>query len=76
MGSDLGSVAMLTEMGVSPNVPAGQVLVTLILFTLLYGVLGVMWFVLMKRYALEGIHSAKADKANKAEAPTDLSFGY
>ena len=76
MGSDLGSVNMLTEIGVSPNVPAGQVLATLILFTLLYGVLGVMWFILMKRYALEGIHSAKADKANKAEAPTDLSFGY
>jgi len=75
MGSDLGSVNMLTEIGISPNVPAGQVLVTLILFTLLYGVLGVMWFVLMKRYALEGIHSSKANKAAD-EAPTDLSFGY
>ena len=75
MGSDLGSVAMLTEMGVSPNVPAGQVLASLILFTLLYGVLGVMWFVLMKRYALEGIHSSKVDKTED-ETPTDLSFGY
>ncbi len=44
MGSDLGSDT-LTEIDVSPNVPAGQVLVTLILFHLLYGVLlGVMWF--------------------------------
>jgi len=51
------------------------VLASLILFTLLYGVLGVMWFILMKRYALEGIHSSKADKAED-EAPTDLSFGY
>ena len=75
MGSDLGSVAMLTEVGVSPNVPAGQVLASLILFTLLYGVLGVMWFVLMKRYALEGIHSSKVDKTED-ETPADLSFGY
>ena len=75
MGSDLGSVAMMTDMGISPNVGAGQMLTSLILFTLLYGVLGVMWFILMKRYALEGIHSAKADSSTD-EAPTDLSFGY
>ena len=53
MASDLGSVNMLTEMGISPNVPAGQMLATVILFTLLYGVLGVMWYILMKRYAVE-----------------------
>ena len=66
---------MLTEIGISPNVPAGQVLVTLSPLHPLYGVLGVMWFVLMKRYALEGVHSSKANKAAD-EAPTDLSFGY
>ena len=75
MASDLGSVNMMTETGISPNVPAGQMLATVILFTLLYGVLGVMWYILMKRYAVEGIHSPKADKAED-EAPTDLSFGY
>ena len=74
-GSDLGSVNMMTDMGISPNVPAGQMLTSLILFTLLYGVLGVMWYILMKRYAVEGIHSSKADKA-KDDAPADLSFGY
>ena len=66
---------MMTDMGISPNVPAGQMLTSLILFTLLYGVLGVMWYILMKRYAVEGIHSSKADKA-KDDAPADLSFGY
>ena len=75
MASDLGSVNMMTETGISPNVPAGQMLATVILFTLLYGVLGVMWYILMKRYAVEGIHSPKADTAED-EAPTDLSFGY
>ena len=74
-GSDLGSVNMMTDMGISPNVPAGQMLASLILFTLLYGVLGVMWYILMKRYAVEGIHSSKADKAQD-DAPADLSFGY
>ena len=74
-GSDLGSVNMMTDMGISPNVPAGQMLTSLILFTLLYGVLGVMWYILMKRYAVEGIHSSKAEKA-KDDAPADLSFGY
>ena len=74
-GSDLGSVNMMTDMGISPNVPAGQMLTSLILFTLLYGVLGVMWYILMKRYAVEGIHSSKADKVED-DAPADLSFGY
>ena len=75
-GSDLGSVAMMTEIGVSPNVPAWQMLATLVLFTLLYGVLGVFWYVLMKRYAVEGIHSSpEADKPT-AEPPAELSFGY
>ena len=75
-GSDLGSVAMMTEIGVSPNVPAWQMLATLVLFTLLYGVLGVFWYVLMKRYAVEGIHSSpEADKPT-AETPAELSFGY
>lgn len=75
MSTDLGSVAMMTDAGISPNVPAWQILATLILFTLLYGVFGIMWYVLMKRYAVEGIHSSKTDRAVD-EAPAELSFGY
>ena len=49
-------------------------LATLIGFTLLYAILGVIWFVLMKRYALEGIHSSK--KTHEGETVGALSFGY
>ena len=75
-GSDLGSVNMMTDMGISPNVPAGQVLTSLILFTLLYGVLGVMWYILMKRYAVEGIHPRPKDATDKEAVSGALSFGY
>ena len=76
-GSPLGSVALMTQMGVSPNVPAWQMLTTLILFTVLYGVLGVIWYLLMKRYALEGIRTAPARAAAaSAESADDLAFGY
>ena len=76
-GSPLGSVALMTQMGVSPNVPAWQMLTTLILFTVLYGVLGFIWYLLMKRYALEGIRTAPARAAAaSAESADDLAFGY
>lgn len=74
-GDPVGSVMLLTESAISPNVPAGQVLATLIGFTVLYAVLGVIWFLLTKRYALEGVTTATTKK--KDTAPTGaLSFGY
>lgn len=73
-GDPVGSVMLLTESAISPNVPAGQMLATLIGFTLLYAVLGVIWFLLMKRYALEGIHTATTKKDPAAAGA--LSFGY
>jgi len=45
---------MLTADGVSPSVGAGSVLLSLIVFTLLYGVLAVIDGVLMVRYAKAG----------------------
>ncbi|WP_022867995.1 cytochrome ubiquinol oxidase subunit I [Schaalia vaccimaxillae] len=77
-GEPLGSVMMMTEAGISSAVPAWQMLTTLILFTLLYGVLGVIWFLLMKRYTKEGIASkAKTDNSEKESGSSDdLSFGY
>lgn len=83
-GAD-GSVFQLTEMGISTSVPAGQMLVTLILFTLLYAALGVVWFWLMRRYVLEGIDSQfdeskdgppGAGSPDDRESASALSFGY
>lgn len=73
-GDPVGSVMLMTDSAISPNVPAGQMLATLIGFTLLYAILGVIWFILMKRYAVEGIHTSK--KASGGENVGSLSFGY
>lgn len=75
-GDPVGSVLMLTEAGVSTAMPAWQVLVTMIVFTLLYGVLGVVWVWLMKRFALEGIHLSTDEKKQESAQGGALSFGY
>lgn len=74
----LAGIAMLTEMGVSPNVTAASVLTSMALFTLLYGALGVVWYWLIKRYAREGVTelSPASLTAAPATATDDLSFGY
>ncbi|MCD4549191.1 cytochrome ubiquinol oxidase subunit I [Schaalia sp. lx-260] len=73
-GDPVGSVLMMTDFGLSSQVPAWQVGTTMVLFTLLYGALGVIWILLIKRYALEGIHAKSAsDEASDHDA---LSFGY
>lgn len=71
----VGNVMMLTQAGVSTSIPAGQILATLVIFTLLYAALGVVWFLLMKRYALEGIHTAQPEETTD-ESVGALSFGY
>ncbi len=48
------SVRLLTEAGVSPSVGAGTVLLSLIAFTLTYGVLAVVELTLFLRYAKAG----------------------
>lgn len=70
----VGSVMMQTNLGISTAVPAWQVLTTLVLFTVLYAILGVIWFLLMRRYILEGIHD-ESTQSDPEVAPS-LSFGY
>lgn len=75
--ADPFKVMMTVQDGVSFN-SAGMVLSSLIIFTLLYGALGVVWFYLQRRYVLEG-PTAPVDP----DAPTEdeesedkLSFVY
>lgn len=75
-GDPVGSVLMMTEAGLSTTVPAWQVLITMVIFTLLYGVLGVVWYKLMKRFALEGIHVSTDEKKQDSAQGGALSFGY
>ncbi|MDK8099479.1 MAG: cytochrome ubiquinol oxidase subunit I [Winkia neuii] len=77
LDSPVGQVWMLTQFGVSGAVPAVQVLLTMILFTVLYGALGVIWLLLMIRYAKEGVHTAKASDGQADHADDQsLSFAY
>lgn len=76
-GGNAASVFMLTQAGISTAVPAGQMLATLIGFTLLYLALAVVWVWLMARYIREGIHPASEDQpAAGDESVGALSFGY
>ena len=67
---------MMTSAGVSSAVPAWQVLFSMVVFTLVYAVLGVIWFILMKRYAAEGLHSRSKDASDEEATAGALSFGY
>ncbi len=75
-GDPVASVLMMTSFGVSTHIPAWQILTTMILYTVLYGVLGVIWFMLIKRYALEGIHTSTKTKSDGDADTGALSFGY
>ncbi|MCL3860552.1 cytochrome ubiquinol oxidase subunit I [Actinotalea sp. K2] len=83
-------VWLLTMRGVSTSVGAGSVIGSMVTFTALYGVLAVVWFRLMKRYASEGVADTETDPSPEARRtgpddtdPTDdgapdrpLSFAY
>lgn len=81
-GEPIGSVLMMTQLGVSTAVPPVQILLSMIIFTVLYAVLGVIWFILMRRYTLEGmyrgeeLHGVEAGTDHDGDSDTSLSFGY
>jgi cytochrome d ubiquinol oxidase subunit I len=70
-------VSMLVQHGVSNN-SAGLVLGSLIVFTLLYGALGVVWFALQRRYIREGPAAPGHDEQVLENSDDDkqLSFAY
>lgn len=70
------SIRMLTEEGVS-TVGPWSVGISLVVFTLLYGSLAVVWFGLIRRYALAGapeIEEPNTGSDDDADRP--LSFAY
>ncbi|WP_143237582.1 cytochrome ubiquinol oxidase subunit I [Boudabousia liubingyangii] len=72
-GADpVGDVFMMTQAGVSGSVSAGAMLASLIVFTLLYAALGVVWYWLMRRYALEGVSNKPTGEGQNH----DLAFSY
>lgn len=59
--SGIDEVRLLTQRGVSEVVSPTEVIISLVLFTLVYGALAVVWFRLMKRYAAEGVADKEPD---------------
>ncbi len=69
----------LTDYGVSQTVLPVEILISMVVFTLLYAALGVVWFVLLKRYTVEGINPAKkinTDLVDLQDENAKLSFTY
>lgn len=74
-GSD--QVYLMTLFGVSESVSAGMVLTSMIIFTLVYAVLGVFWYRLIVRYAAEGAPELDPEPTGPNDS-TDrpMSFAY
>ncbi|WP_058234207.1 cytochrome ubiquinol oxidase subunit I [Devriesea agamarum] len=70
-------VRLMTMQGVS-NHPSWVVVTSLVVFTLVYGILAVVWFGLMRRYAAKGIPlpDTGKDGENESSKTPALSFGY
>jgi cytochrome d ubiquinol oxidase subunit I len=68
------SIRLTTATAVSPYNDVATVAVSLIVVTLLYGVLAVVWFGLMRRYTVEGAPQVTHAAAAADDAP--LSFAY
>jgi cytochrome bd ubiquinol oxidase subunit I len=72
-------VRLTVQQGVSDH-SAGMVAFSLTVFTLLYGLLGVVWFWLMRRYIIEGPQEHDSEPAPPAPPESDdvapLSFAY
>ncbi|GAB2528839.1 cytochrome ubiquinol oxidase subunit I [Nocardia heshunensis] len=70
-------IRMTVQQGVS-GVSPGTILTSLIVFTLLYGLLAIGWFYLMRRYVIAGPEQPSTDDTPKmtGEPVEKLSFAY
>lgn len=71
----LGGVYMLTGDGLSGVVSNVEFLVSMVVFTLLYLVLGIIWVKLLMRYSKEGINTPAAD-GGPDKPSQELTFAY
>ena len=70
------NIRLTTSTAVSPYVDVPSVLLSLVVFTLLYGSLAVVWFGLMKRYTLEGAPQVSGDDVAGHDDDAPLAFAY
>jgi cytochrome d ubiquinol oxidase subunit I len=69
-------VYMLTEHGVSVAVDTWEVAISMVVFTLIYAILGVFWYRLIVRYAQEGAPEFVEPEVHDDDADRPLSFAY
>ena len=70
------NVFLLTDYGVSSSVSAASVLISMLVFTLLYTGLGIVWIALLRRYALEGINTKSKIVEYDSTVPAQPNFVY
>jgi cytochrome d ubiquinol oxidase subunit I len=68
------NIRLSTATAVSPYNDVASVAVSLVVFTLLYGALAVVWWGLMRRYAVEGAPQITDGASSDEDAP--LAFAY
>lgn len=73
--SGAGGVYQLTANAVSGATNTYEVALSLVLYTVLYFALGVVWLWLMRRYTREGINTPASD-GGPVKASQELSFSY
>ncbi|ROS31132.1 cytochrome ubiquinol oxidase subunit I [Cellulomonas sp. PhB150] len=78
--SGVDGVWLITARGVSTVPGVSSIAISLVAFTLLYGVLAVLWYRLMHRYTIEGVAPSEKDPSPEARTDDDadapLSFAY
>ena len=72
----VNNIMLITDFGVSGNVSAWTVGLSLARFTALYTGLGVVWILLIRRYALEGINTKKKVIEYDTASDAPMSFVY
>lgn len=72
-GSD--QVMMMTTFGVSESTSVFEVALSLTVLTLVYAILGVFWFKLMHRYAVEGLPNVEPEEVS-TDPDRPMSFAY
>ncbi|MDR1799425.1 MAG: cytochrome ubiquinol oxidase subunit I, partial [Bifidobacteriaceae bacterium] len=78
LSAEASQLSLTTNDAVSPVVPTSSVTLTVIVYTLLYLVLAVAWFYLMKRYVAKGAPFDESPPEVKADLDDSkpLTFSY
>lgn len=72
----LDPIYLLTTKAVSPSVPAWQVLVSMVAYTLIYAVMAVAWYKMLSKYVKIGAIPVEDPKPDFDSTDRPLTFAY